>query len=122
MGILLCAILAGCATAAKSPIVQARPPRVALPAPPPHGEPGDLAGQQPAQLRILLGTPALIRKDGAAEMWRYDGPGCKAFFFLYPYGTALLVRHVETLPRGRDIAADQACLDSLRAHSPLPVS
>jgi hypothetical protein len=55
-------------------------------------------------------------------MWRYDGAACKVFFFLYPYAGALLVRHVETLPRGREIAADQACLDSLRPRAPAPVS
>jgi hypothetical protein len=48
-------------------------------------------------------------------MWRYDSAGCRAFFFLYPVGNSLSVRHVETLPRGRDMAADAGCLDSLRA-------
>ena len=120
--ILLCAGLAACAMPRQGQIVQQPTPRVSLPAAPPPGEPGDLAGLQPAQLRVLMGDPAFIRKDGPAEMWRYDGPNCKAFFFLYPYGTSLLVRHVETLPRGRDIAADQTCLGSLRARSPVPVS
>ncbi len=120
--IALCAMLAACVTARPPQIVQQPPPRVALPPAPPPGEPGDLAGLQPEQLRILMGNPALIRKDGPAEMWRYDGPGCKAFFFLYPYGTSLLVRHVETLPRGHDMAADQVCLGSLRPKSPAPVS
>jgi len=56
------------------------------------------------------------------ELWRYDSSGCRAFFFLYPYGQALLVRHVETLPRGNIRAADQACLDSLRPKTSQPVS
>jgi hypothetical protein len=73
-------------------------------------------------LRELFGAPAFVRKDGVAEMWRYDGPGCKAFFFLYPFADALSVRHVETLPRGRDIAADETCLNALRPQPPAPAA
>ena len=47
-----------------------------------------------------MGNPAFTRKEGAGiEMWRYDGVACKAFFFLYPQGSGLSVRHVETMPR-----------------------
>ncbi|HEY5049029.1 MAG TPA: hypothetical protein VII49_13525 [Rhizomicrobium sp.] len=121
IAVLLCAALAACATAGR----QAAQPvqrQVALPPAPPVGEPGGMAGLEETQLRIAFGTPALIRKDGHAEMWRYDGAACKAFFFLYPSGSALAVRHVETLPRGHDIAADAGCLAALRAHSATPVS
>ena len=52
------------------------------------------------------------RKDGATEMWRYDGAACRAFFFFY--GMPLTVRHVETLPHGAESAADPACLTALR--------
>jgi hypothetical protein len=119
--IILCGLLAACA-ARRVQIVQPQASQSVLPRTQPTGEPADLAGLRPAQLQIVFGTPAIVRKDGGAEMWRYDGPGCKAFFFLYPYGTSLLVRHVETLPRGREMAADQACLDSLRPRAPGPVS
>jgi hypothetical protein len=63
-----------------------------------------------------------VRKECETEMWRYDGPACKAFFFLYPYGNSLLVRHVETVPGGQLMAADQTCLDSLRNHMAAPAS
>ncbi|MGH6889726.1 MAG: hypothetical protein ACREHF_11110 [Rhizomicrobium sp.] len=118
---VLCASIAACATGPRVAIQQPAP-KVALPHTPPPGEPADLAGLQSAQLVVAFGAPAFVRKDGAVETWRYDGPGCKAFFFLYPYGNVLLVRHVETLPRGRDMAADRQCLDSLRTHTPAPAS
>jgi hypothetical protein len=55
-------------------------------------------------------------------MWRYDGPSCKAFFFLYSDGTSFAVKHVETVPRGHEIAADAICLAQLRRHQNSPVS
>jgi hypothetical protein len=116
IAIVLCAALAGCAT--RQPAAPAVA-RVALPVAPPQGEPGDIAGLKSEQLKVAFGAPAFVRRDGTIQMWRYDSSTCKAFFFLYPYGDALLVRHVETVPRGRDIAADSACLDTLRGHPPL---
>jgi len=86
------------------------------------GEPSDLAGLHSTALREIFGAPSFVRKDGTAEMWRYDASGCKAFFFLYPFGDALLVRHVETIPRGQTIPADPTCLASLRPHPPTPAS
>ncbi len=106
---------AGCANAPQTPTMNALPPA------PPKGEPGGLTGMAPAQLRVAFGRPAFVRKDGAAEMWRYDGQSCKAFFFLYPDGSGMAVRHVETVPRTPDKAADPACLKALRA-APAPVS
>ena len=75
-----------------------------------------------ADLRVAIGAPAFVRKDGADQMWRYDTAGCKAFFFLYPKNGTLSVRHVETLPRGKKWAADPACLNALRAAASPPVS
>ena len=105
----LCASVCACTTP------QAPPPRVALPAAPPVGEPSGIAGLEASQLRVAFGAPVFVRKDGTAEMWRYDGASCKAFFFLYPDGRSLAVRHVETLPRGQEMAADANCLNTLRA-------
>jgi hypothetical protein len=117
-----CALLAGCATSRQPgpPATQTR--RAVIPAIPPAGEPADLAGLKSTQLREVFGSPNFVRKEGEMELWRYDSRACKAFFFLYPYGQALLVRHVETLPRGSARAADQTCLDSLRPKSVQPVS
>ena len=73
-------------------------------------------GIDAGQLKVTMGgNPAFMRKEGAGiEMWRYDGAACKAFFFLYPQGGELSVRHVETIPRPSDAAADLGCLNQLR--------
>jgi hypothetical protein len=98
-------LLAGCATA----------PGVKLPPAPPPGEPAGFAGIDSGQLRVAMGTPTFVRKEGAGiELWRYDGSVCRAFFFLYPDGGGLSVRHVETIPRPSDAAADVGCLNQLR--------
>ena len=73
--IALFLLTAACATAPSSSINT-------IPAAPPKGEPGGIAGMAASQLRVAFGAPAFIRKDGANQMWRYDGQSCKAFFFL----------------------------------------
>ncbi len=98
------------------------PTRLPLPAPPPAGEPADLIGLSGTQLQAMFGTPAFWRKEYGSEMWRYDTQQCKVFFFLYPAGHDLSVRHVETLPRGRNTAADPGCLSALRGKPASPVS
>ena len=116
--IIIAAICGGvCACAAPTP-----QPTVALPPAPLAGEPAGIAGLEASQLRVAFGAPAFVRQDGTAQLWRYDGAGCKAFFFLYPDGNSLSVRHVETQPRGQDMAADAACLNALRVHGSAPVS
>ncbi|HEX4157502.1 MAG TPA: hypothetical protein VHY79_03435 [Rhizomicrobium sp.] len=119
--LLLCSALAACASKPVVTVPQ-QAPRVALPPAPPPGEPADIAGLGATQLRVAFGAPAFVRKDGTAEIWRYDSPSCKAFFFLYPYGNAMLVRHVETLPRGNEMAADESCLATIRPRAPQSVS
>jgi hypothetical protein len=109
--LMICCALAGCATK------PAAPPRVALPAAPPSGEPQGTTGLHEADLRATFGTPAFVRHDGTAQIWRFDAPGCKAFFFLYSRDGATAVWHVETAPRGAKIAADENCLNALRARA-----
>jgi hypothetical protein len=110
----ICLALAACAS---------RPPadRIALPAAPPPGEPAATSGMTAQALKIAYGAPAFARVDGDTQLWRYDGTACHAFFFLYPDKGTLTVRHVETLPRPADAAADPACLNALR-RQPLPTS
>ena len=113
-----CGALGACAT--RQPAAD----RVALPPAPPRGEPVTAVGLTEADLRVQFGAPAFTRKEGTSQLWRYDGPTCRAFFFLYPANNALSVKHVETTPRGTDMAADPKCLDALRLHpaAPAPVS
>jgi len=102
---------AGCAApAAKAP---APAPQTTIPSAPPRGEPGQYLNMASTSLRAAFGKPAFVRKDGATEMWRYDGANCRAFFFLY--GIPPMVRHVETLPHGAQSAADIDCLTTLKA-------
>ena len=111
--LLLVFAAAGCAApAAKAP---APAPQTTIPAAPPRGEPGQYLNMAGASLQAAFGKPAFVRKDGATKMWRYDGASCRAFFFLY--GTPAMVRHVETLPHGRESAADMACLTALKSSS-----
>jgi len=84
-----------------------------IPSAPPRGEPSQYINMAATGLQAAFGKPAFVRKDGATEMWRYDGAACRAFFFLY--GAPLMVRHVETLPHGVASAADIACLTALSA-------
>ena len=88
------------------------PPAATIPAAPPRGEPGQYTNMPAQGLEAAFGRPAFVRKDGATQMWRYDGAACRAFFFLY--GAPLAVRHVETLPHGKAEAADIGCLTALR--------
>jgi hypothetical protein len=115
--LLLCCALAACASSRQAATAPPPAPRVALPPAPPQGEPAGLAGLHATQLRVAFGAPAFVRKDGTAEIWRYDSSSCKAFFFLYPFGDAMLVRHVETVPRGSAMAADESCLSTIKPHS-----
>ena len=119
-----CAFLAGCATSRQAPPNMAKPQQAIVATALPTDEPADLAGLKSTQLREIFGPPSFVRKEGAMELWRYDTTGCKAFFFLYPYGPSLLVKHVETLPRGSARAADQTCLDTLhpKDQAPTPTS
>jgi hypothetical protein len=107
-------VVAGCQTTQTS--VAPRPQAAAIPSAPPRGEPGQYVNMQATALQVAFGRPAFVRKDGATEMWRYDGPACRAFFFLY--GAPLAVRHVETLPHAKAEAADIGCLNALRAAPP----
>jgi hypothetical protein len=108
-----CLLLAACASQPPQPAT------VPLPPPPSSGEPAGLIGLSANDLRVAFGVPAFVRKENGSEMWRYDGKNCRIFFFLYAKGDAQAVRHVETLPHGRDSAFDSTCLGLLRPHPPV---
>ena len=83
-----------------------------MPPPPPPAPPPPMPTDAQS-LRAAYGAPAFIRREPDSELWRYDGMGCTAFFFLYPEGGTYRIRHAETSPRGRDMPADPDCLRSL---------
>ena len=107
--LLICLALGACASGSEQEALVAPPP--------PVGEPAGFPGLAPANIQAQFGSPTFVRKDGAAQIWRYDGPTCRAFFFFYDQGGVQAVRHVETLPRGATMAADSTCLDALRART-----
>ena len=113
--LVLALLAAGCA-AKRPPAPAVQPSATAIPSAPPRGEPGLYLNMAASGLQAAFGRPAFVRKDGATEMWRYDGQNCRAFFFLY--GAPLAVRHVETLPHGAQNAADMDCLTALRISAP----
>ncbi len=75
--LLLCALLGACA----APGGPATSTHVVLPAAPPEGEPMGTTGLHEADLKAQYGQPAFVRHDGTAQIWRFDGAACKAFFF-----------------------------------------
>jgi hypothetical protein len=112
--IALCALVAACTTQPRGT------GNVRLPEAPPPGEPAGTTGLHEAELRSLYGQPAFVRHDGTAQIWRFDGSACKAYFFLYSRDGNTAVWHVETQPRGVAIAADENCLSALRARMAPP--
>jgi hypothetical protein len=111
---VLCLMLGVAACASHPPVSRA-------PASGPTGpglKPDTYLGLSGVALREQLGPPAFVRKDGASQLWRYDGAECRAFFFLEDAKGSASVRHVETLPRGKTQAADPACLAALRLSPP----
>jgi hypothetical protein len=93
-------------------------PTMPLPAPTSSRDPAKPVGLSAQDLREFFGTPAFVRKENGAEMWRYDGADCRTFFFLYLQGDSQIVRRVETMPPGAKDAADANCLAALRARPP----
>jgi hypothetical protein len=93
-------------------LVQAEPP-VEMPPPAPVPPPPPPMPTDAQSLRAAYGMPAFIRREPDAELWRYDGLRCAAFFFLYPEGGTYRVRHSETSPKGAAMSADPECLRSL---------
>ncbi|MDE1939182.1 MAG: hypothetical protein KGI68_09190 [Alphaproteobacteria bacterium] len=111
LAISLCALLCACAG-------EPAPQTIPLPSQPPAGEPRGFIGMSASGLLNAFGSPTFVRKENGSAIWRYDEKDCRAFFFLYAKGASQVVRHVETIPRGTDIAADPTCLASLH-HQPV---
>jgi hypothetical protein len=76
-----------------------------------------LVGHDSNAILAAYGKPAFVRKEADAELWRYDGVHCAAFFFLYKDQDGLRVRHVETLPQGQLTTVDDACLAGIKARA-----
>lgn len=83
--------------------------------PPIDDDPQQLMGLDRDALNEKLGEPALIRRDGDAEVWQYRGDRCVLDLFLY--GRVKKVEHIDLRNRGDgDESEVRDCfVDMLRA-------
>jgi hypothetical protein len=81
-----------------------------------------LMGRSAAQMRDMLGDPALRRAEGDAEIWLYEAPACRLDIVLYPQGGALVVAHAAARSHGAAQGmTEAACLSAIaNAPSTLP--
>lgn len=98
-------LMAGCTTTEGPPAADSPTPQ--LPTAPYNGmtalpevdsDPQQLMGLDHTALNKKLGKPALIRRDGNAEIWQYRADRCVLDLFLY--GMAKRVEHVDLRIRG----------------------
>ncbi len=68
------------------------------PPPPVDDNPDQLLGLSGDAVSEKLGKPALIRREGDAEIWQYRSPLCVLDLFLY--GGVKQVEHVDLRNRG----------------------
>jgi len=132
MVLVMAFAIAGC-TSLQSWMPAMKPAPAAVPAPAAAPGPALMSGMQPPpspklppptdalSLRARYGQPNFIRHERDAELWRYDGQSCAAFFFLYREGTMWRLRYAETMPKGRSDPADPVCLKDVSALHVSPV-
>lgn len=63
-----------------------------------NADPQQLLGMDGPALHDLLGEPALVRREGEAEIWQYRADECVLDLFLY--GGMRQVEHVDLRDRG----------------------
>lgn len=71
--------------------------------PPVDEDPRQLMGLDRAALTARLGKPALVRRDGDAEVWQYRADRCVLDLFLY--GAEKKVEHTDLRNRGGESEA-----------------
>lgn len=108
------------ATAAVAPGLPPPPAGPRQPGVAPPAAAAALLGRPAAELRRMLGEPALRRPEGEAEIWLYEAPDCRLDLVLYPEGGALRVAHAVARAHGaRDGVTEAACLAAI-AVAPAP--
>lgn len=77
-----------------------------------------LLGTQAAEMRRMLGDPALRRPEGGAEIWLYEAPNCRLDVILYPEGAGLVVAHAAARAHGAAHGVTEAaCLSAIAGSS-----
>ena len=79
--------------------------------------PETLIGKNAAAIKSLVGSPVLVRRDGPAEIWQYQGPDCTANLFLYKSGKDLpfTLDHIDALDRNGKRMDTATCFGSIEA-------
>lgn len=118
--------------AAKSPVSAAaeskKKDKVAIaPAEPPepvNDDPQQFMGLDQPGVSAIIGKPAMIRRDGPAQVWQYRGPGCYLDIFMYRQDNDTFeVRYVDL--RAPELAEDKhrGCLaDLIRSNRQKPAT
>ena len=79
--------------------------------------PDRLVGMDRGALTDLLGTPAFMRKEAPAQLWRYRNETCLLDLFLYndddPYRKRFTVKHYEARAAAGGKVEAKACLKDL---------
>lgn len=81
--------------------------------PPVDDDPQQFIGLSGLDVSHRLGAPALVRRDGPAEVWQYRGPNCLFDIFLYAQDDAaapLSVRYVDLRSPASTTAERRECL------------
>lgn len=90
-------VLSACTTSA---VDETAPPKAALTPAPPAYVLNRLLGASQSALEAQLGSPALIRREGAGEYRRYSLSTCSLIVILYPDENGVdRVAHVEAAAR-----------------------
>ena len=110
--LVACLLVSACATTeeALTPVAAPAPP--VEPAAPVYVV-SDIMGESADAVDVLLGAPALTRKEGTGEYRRYSLTECALIVILYPDDTgAARAAHIEAtaLTSGREKPSVDACL------------
>jgi hypothetical protein len=79
------------------PAAPARPPGPSRPDAP--TDPRRLIGLTQERLQLVLGAADFVRRDGPAQIWRYDAADCSLDVFLFREGEMQRVTHVASRAR-----------------------
>ncbi len=88
-----------------------------------RADPNRLIGADRQDITGLLGQPGFVRRDRAAQMWRYVHDSCVLDIYMYaiaadsPDVTAR-VRHYDVRSRNASPVTPQACVSALLSRAP----
>ncbi len=101
-------------------VVPAAPAR-----PPAPSDPRRLIGLTQERIEAMLGPADFVRRDGPAQIWRYNSEDCSLDVFLFREGEMQRVTHVASRARkvdGPDVALNACYARVLGARRASPAS